>query len=70
MNLKYFIDRPVLSIVISVAIVLMGIIGITVLPVEQYPDIAPPRRYMFIQIIPVPTPKLCKSPLLFHLKSR
>lgn len=47
MNLKYFIDRPVLSIVISVAIVLMGIIGITVLPVEQYPDIAPPTIYVY-----------------------
>ncbi|TGY04968.1 MULTISPECIES: efflux RND transporter permease subunit [Muribaculaceae] len=42
MNLRYFIDRPVLSGVISVVIVLMGIIGIFSLPVEQYPDIAPP----------------------------
>lgn len=42
MNLRYFIDRPVLSGVISVIIVLMGVISIFSLPVEQYPDIAPP----------------------------
>jgi hydrophobic/amphiphilic exporter-1 (mainly G- bacteria), HAE1 family len=40
--LKTFIERPVLSTVISVLIVLLGIIGIATLPVEQYPDIAPP----------------------------
>ena len=45
MNLKLFIDRPVLSIVISVLIVLMGVIAIFNLPVEQYPDIAPPSRW-------------------------
>lgn len=42
MTLKYFIDRPVLSAVISITIVLGGIIGLVSLPVEQYPDIAPP----------------------------
>ena len=42
MNLKYFIDRPILSVVISVFIVLVGLIGLVSLPVEQYPDIAPP----------------------------
>lgn len=42
MTLKTFIDRPVLSMVISIAIVLLGIIGVFSLPVEQYPDIAPP----------------------------
>ncbi len=42
MNLKFFIDRPILSIVISVTIVLLGIVGLATLPVEQYPDIAPP----------------------------
>ena len=44
MNLRYFIDRPVLSIVISVVIVLMGVISLFSLPVEQYPDIAPPTE--------------------------
>jgi len=40
--LKLFIERPVLSTVISIIIVVLGIIGIATLPVEQYPDIAPP----------------------------
>ncbi|MCD8276309.1 MAG: efflux RND transporter permease subunit [Alistipes sp.] len=42
MNLRFFIDRPIFSIVISVTIVLLGVISLTGLPVEQYPDIAPP----------------------------
>ncbi len=42
MKLKLFIDRPILSCVISVLILLLGIIGLTSLPMEQYPDIAPP----------------------------
>ncbi len=42
MKLKIFIERPVLSIVISVAIVLVGIISLLTLPVEQFPTIAPP----------------------------
>lgn len=42
MNLRFFIDRPVFSGVISFVIVLMGAIAIFSLPVEQYPDIAPP----------------------------
>ena len=40
--LKTFIQRPVLSTVISIIIVVLGIMGITKLPVSQYPDIAPP----------------------------
>ena len=40
--LKTFIERPVLSTVISILIVILGILGLTVLPVTQYPDIAPP----------------------------
>ena len=40
--LKTFIERPVLSTVISILIVVLGIIGLASLPVEQYPDIAPP----------------------------
>ncbi|MDR2038688.1 MAG: efflux RND transporter permease subunit [Bacteroidales bacterium] len=40
--LKIFIDRPVLSTVISIIIVVLGIIGLATLPIEQYPDIAPP----------------------------
>lgn len=40
--LKTFIDRPVLSTVISILIVVLGVIGLVLLPVEQYPNIAPP----------------------------
>lgn len=42
MTLKTFIDRPILSSVISVVILIAGIIGLLTLPIEQYPDIAPP----------------------------
>ncbi len=42
MKLETFINRPVLSTVISIFIVLLGLIGLTSLPVTQYPDIAPP----------------------------
>lgn len=42
MNIKTFIDRPVLSTVISIILVLGGIIGLASLPIERYPDIAPP----------------------------
>lgn len=40
--LKTFIERPVLSSVISILIVILGIIGLLTLPVEQYPNITPP----------------------------
>jgi hydrophobe/amphiphile efflux-1 (HAE1) family protein len=42
MNVKLFLNRPILSCVISVLIVMVGIIGLSNLPMEQYPDIAPP----------------------------
>lgn len=42
MKLQKFIDRPILSIVISVVILVAGLIGLYALSVEQYPDIAPP----------------------------
>ncbi|GEP49896.1 multidrug transporter AcrB [Flavobacterium noncentrifugens] len=40
---KKFIQRPVLSTVISVIVVILGILGLTALPIAQYPDIAPPQ---------------------------
>jgi HAE1 family hydrophobic/amphiphilic exporter-1 len=40
--LKRFIDRPVLSTVISILIVLLGVLGLLKLPIAQYPDISPP----------------------------
>ena len=42
MKLKTFIDRPILSCAISVLILILGIIGLSNLPMEQYPDIALP----------------------------
>ena len=42
MKLDKFINRPVLSTVISIIIVILGILGLISLPVTQYPDIAPP----------------------------
>ena len=42
MNLSRFIERPVLSTVISILIVILGFMGLLSLPVLQYPDIAPP----------------------------
>lgn len=39
--IKKFINRPVLSTVISILIVILGVLGLTALPVTQYPDIAP-----------------------------
>lgn len=42
MKLKLFIDRPILACSISFLIMILGIIGLVNLPMEQYPDIAPP----------------------------
>ena len=42
MKLDNFINRPVLSMVISILIVILGAIGLATLPITQYPDIAPP----------------------------
>ena len=42
MRLDTFILRPVLSTVISIIIVILGILGVVSLPIEQYPDVAPP----------------------------
>lgn len=42
MRLDIFINRPVLSTVISILMVILGLIGLVSLPIEQYPDVAPP----------------------------
>ena len=42
MTLKTFIDRPILSCVISISIVLLGLLSLMGLPMEQFPEIAPP----------------------------
>ena len=49
MGIKTFVERPVLSTVISVVIGLLGIIGLSTLPIEQYPDIAPPTVMVMTQ---------------------
>ena len=47
MTFTTFIKRPVLSTVISIVIVLLGFIGLASLPIEQYPDIAPPTVVVY-----------------------
>jgi len=47
MTFTTFIKRPVLSTVISILIVLLGFIGLATLPIEQYPDIAPPTVVVY-----------------------
>lgn len=42
MKVSFFIDRPVFSAVISIIIVIVGLIGLTMLPIDQYPQITPP----------------------------
>lgn len=42
MKVSFFIDRPVFSAVLSIVIVMVGVIGLTMLPVDQYPQITPP----------------------------
>ena len=39
----FFIDRPILSAVVSILIVLAGLVSLSVSPIEQYPDMAPPQ---------------------------
>ena len=39
----FFIDRPILSAVISILIMLAGAVAMSVSPIEQYPDMAPPQ---------------------------
>ena len=47
MTFTNFIKRPVLSTVISIVIVILGFIGLLTLPIEQYPDIAPPTVVVY-----------------------
>ncbi len=42
MNKNFFLDHPVFSIVISIVILIVGTIGLILLPIDQYPDIVPP----------------------------
>lgn len=42
MKVNFFIDRPIFSAVLSILIVIVGIIGLMMLPIDQYPQITPP----------------------------
>lgn len=68
MNLRFFIDRPVFSGVISVVIVLLGMISMFSLPVEQYPDIAPPTINVDLQLIREQTLKPCRRRVITPLE--
>ena len=50
MRLDKFINRPVLSTVISILLVILGIIGLATLPITQYPDIAPPTVSVSVSV--------------------
>ncbi len=41
---NFFIDRPIFAWVLAILLCLTGVLAITSLPVEQYPDLAPPQR--------------------------
>ena len=58
----FFIDRPVFSTVLSILIVIVGIIGLALLPVDQYPQITPP-----VVKISATYPGALNSLLLIHI---
>ena len=64
MKLDTFINRPVLSTVISIFIVLLGLIGLSSLPITQYPDIT------VAPAITAPTHRLCSTPLSHPSKNQ
>ena len=49
MKSDFFIDRPVFSTVLSIVIVIVGAIGLTLLPVDQYPQIVPPVGMIYME---------------------
>lgn len=69
MKLDRFINRPVLSTVISILIVILGVIGLATLPITQYPDIAPPTVSVSATY-QVPMPKRCLTPLSLRWRTR
>lgn len=56
MKIRTFIDRPILAGVISVVFLIIGLIGLSQLPVEQFPEIAPPTVS-----VPLPIPVLMRK---------
>ncbi|HXL09369.1 MAG TPA: efflux RND transporter permease subunit, partial [Candidatus Bathyarchaeia archaeon] len=48
---RFFINRPIVAIVISIVMVIIGVIAIVQLPVSQFPNIAPPEVQLNAQYI-------------------
>ena len=69
MTFTNFIKRPVLSTVISIVIVLLGFIGLAALPIEQYPNIAPPN-IMVIASYPGADAETVKNAVVTPLEER
>ena len=68
MKLDRFINRPVLSTVISILIVILGAIGLATLPITQYPDIAPLLSFFRWQIKrSAKSPASSESPLIHQI---
>ena len=61
---QQFIKRPVLAIVISLAIIFLGVLAMVTRPVSQFPDIAPPRVMVFIAYPGSSADVLVKSALI------
>lgn len=59
-----FIQRPVLAIVISLAIIFLGAMAISTRPISQFPEIAPPRVMVFIAYPGSSADVLVKSTLI------
>lgn len=59
MKIRTFIDRPILAGVISVLILILGFIGLSQLPIEQFPEIAH-LQSAYLPLIQVPMLKLYK----------
>lgn len=59
---RFFIDRPIFAWVIAIVIMLAGALSISQLPLEQYPDIAPPTvRISATYTTPAPRPRPWKT---------
>ena len=43
---KFFIDRPIVAMVISILVVIVGLVAMAQLPIAQYPNIAPPEMLL------------------------
>ena len=43
---KFFVDHPIIAIVISILLVIVGIVSIVRLPIAQYPELAPPEIFL------------------------